>query len=183
MFFRERQQITILIVAGVIIGGFVLFRYLPLHKRRKVVRQIRAAQALAVTKGTANSRQLPLFEEQVQKLQKTVGNYEASIPAQRALGVFLQRINDLMNEYGLTEQVIEPDAEIRADELQCIQVKMQCKGQLEQLFSFYKGLRGLDRLIRIERVKLENDNSFSGKVSMETKAIIYYSAEAGKDRG
>ena len=179
MFFRKRQQITIFIAAGAIIGGFVLFRYLPLHKKIKAVRQIKAAQTLAITKGAADSIKLPIFEEQVRNLQKTVGNFEANIPAQRSLGVFLQRITNLMNEYDLTEQVIAPEGEKEADELHCIPVKMQCKGQLAQLFAFYKGLRGLDRLIRIERVKLENDERFSGEVNMETKAIIYYKAKAG----
>lgn len=179
MFFQEKQQITIFIVAGAIIGGFVLFRYLPLQKRIKTVRQIRAVQTKAINQGSADSKQLPVFEEKLQKLQKMVGNYETNIPAQRALGDFLQRITNLMNKYSLKEQVIAPGAEIEADELHCIPVEMRCKGRLTQLFEFYKGLRGSDRLIRIEHVKLENDDSYSGEVSMETKAIIYYRAKAG----
>jgi len=35
-------------------------------------------------------------------------------------------------------------------------------------------------LIRIERVELVNDNNFSGEVSMQTKAVIYYRDKVGQ---
>ena len=161
-------------------GGFVLFRYLPLQKRIKAVKQTSAAQRLAIAKGTVDGGQLPLLKEQLLKLQRKLGNYEANIPEQRALGVFLQRIANLMNEHNLREQVIEPRKEIGADELNCIPVSMKCKGKLTQVFEFYRRLQGLDRLVRIEQVKLRNDSDFSGEVSMETKAVVYYRAEVGK---
>jgi hypothetical protein len=40
-------------------------------------------------------------------------------------------------------------------------------------------LQTLDRLIRIEQIKLSNDGKYKGQVSMETKAVIYYRAKVG----
>jgi len=170
MVFRERQQIAICAVAVAMVGGFVLLRYLPLQKR--------AAQTLAVAEAWRQSRQLPVLKEQLLKLQRAVGNHEANIPAQMALGVFLHRIAKLMNEHHLKEQVIAPGKEIEVDELNCIPVDMQCKGRLKQIFEFYGRMQELDRLVRIEQVKLVNDNDFSGEVSMQTKVFIYYRPEA-----
>jgi hypothetical protein len=51
---------------------------------------------------------------------------------------------------------------------------MHCRGKLARLFEFYKSLQSLDRLVRIEKVKLENDGELTGEVSMETRAIIFY---------
>ena len=178
MFFRERQQIVICVVAGVMAGGFVLFRYLPLRKSVKAVEQARTAQTLVITKASRQSAELPALKKQVVKLQEAVGNYEANIPSQKALGVFLHRIANLMNEQNLKEPQIRPGKEIEADELNCITVEMQCKGELEQIFEFYKLLQGLDRLVRIEQVKLVNGSDFNGEVSMQTKAVIYYRAGA-----
>jgi len=177
MLFRERQQITICVAAAAIIGGFVLFRYLPLRQEIKAVEQTRAAQTLAISKGTADSGQLPLLEEQLVKLRTRLENYQANIPQERAVGVFLGKIADLMKEHKLTEQKITPDEEIESDRFRCMPVSMECKGQLTQIFKFYRRLQGLDRLVRIERVKLRNGSDFSGEVSMETKAVIYYRAE------
>ncbi len=180
MLFRERQQLTICVVAGVIVGGFVLFRYLPLRRTMKALRQTKVAQTLTIAKGTADNKQLSLLEEQLRKLQRELENYEANIPGPRALGTFLHRIADLMNEHNLSEQVIESRKEVKSEELNCKPVNMQCKGKLARIFEFYRRLQGLDRLVRIEQVKLTNDSDYDGQVSMEARAVIYYRAKVGQ---
>ena len=180
MLFRERRQITICVAAAVMVCGFVLFRYLPLQRKTKFLRQAYAAQMLAISKASAESQQIPTIREQLLQLQTTVGNYERQIPAQRELGEFLQRIANLMNERNLQGQLIQPGKEIKAGELNCIPVNVQCKGKLSQIFEFYRRVQGLDRLVRIEHVKLVNDGDFGGEVIMQTEAVIYYRAEVGQ---
>jgi Tfp pilus assembly protein PilO len=84
-----------------------------------------------------------------------------------------------MNEYNLKEQSIEPGDIIEAETFNCMPVSMKCRGRLSQIFNFYEHLQGLDRLIRIEQIKLSNDAGYNGQVSMETKAVIYYKAGIG----
>ena len=172
--FREKQQILIFCLAGILVAGFLLFGYLPLHKRLKALKQARAEQELVIAKASAESRQLPAFEERLLQLQRATQNYERQVPGQRDLGAFLHRIADLMNEQNLKEQLIQPGEEIEAEKLNCIPVNMQCKGRLKQIFEFYRRLQELDRLVRIEQVKLVNDGDFNGQVGMQTKASIYY---------
>jgi len=178
MLFKERQQIVICVLAGAIVGGFLLFRHLPLRKKARTVEQMKAKQIFAIAKASAESKQLPVLEEQLLKLQAKVANYETNIPVQRELGVFLHKVADLMNEHNLKDQVVAPGKEIEADELKCIPVDMQCKGRLAQVFEFYKQLQRLDRLVRIERMELVNDSDFGGEVNMQTKMVIYYRPEA-----
>ena len=90
------------------------------------------------------------------------------------LGAFQQQISDLMKKHGLTEQLIEPGEELEADEVTCKPVSIQCKGRLEQVYNFFDSLESLDRLVRIERVQLTNDNEYSGQVSMQAKTVIFY---------
>ena len=179
MFFRERQQITICVVAGVVACVFMLFWYLPLHRKIKAIRQTKAAQSLVIAKGAADSKKISIIKEQLLELQTRLANYEANIPEQNTFGDFLGRIADLMNENNLTEQEITPAGEIKSDKFNCIPVTMRCKGKLGQIFKLYRQLQRLDRLVRIELVKLSNDSDFNGQVSMETKAFIYYRANAG----
>ena len=179
MFFRERQQITICVVAGAIVCVFLLFGYLPLHKRIKAVNQAKTAQSLAIAKGAADGRQLPLLKEQLLKLQNKLGNYKAYIPEKNTFGGFLGSVTDLMNENNLKEQEVTPGEEVKAGQFNCIPVSIRCKGELTQIFRLYRQFRELDRLIRIEQVKLSNDSGYKGQVSMETKAIIYYRAKVG----
>lgn len=178
MVFREKQQITIFVLAGVMIGGFIVFRYLPLQQRIKAVKQEHAAQRLAIARASAESQQTATVKEQLLELQTAVENYEVNIPAQRSLGEFLQRIANLMNEHNLREQLIQPGNEIETDKLNCIPISIQCKGGLKQIFGFFRSLEQLDRLVRIEEVELVNGGDFSGEVGMQTKAAIYYRTEA-----
>jgi Tfp pilus assembly protein PilO len=182
--FRDKQQIAICAAAVAMVCGFVLLRYLPLQRRMKYIRQVQAAQMLALSKASAESGQIPIIREELLQLQTAVGNFERQIPAQRELGEFLQKIANLMNENNLREQVIQPGKEINAGELNCIPVNMQCKGKLSQIFEFYRRVQGLDRLVRIEHVKLTNDGDFSGEVTMQTEVVIYYSprSEAGRSQ-
>ncbi len=180
MLFRERQQIVICAAVAVMTGAFVLLRYLPLQKKIKAVEQAHAVQTVAIAKASRQSEQLPALKEQLLKLQTAVGNYEANIPSKRALGVFLHRIANLMNEHNLTKQMVQPGKEITTEELSCVPVNMQCKGRLKQIFEFFRRLQNLDRLVRIEQVKLVNDTDFSGQVSMQTKVVIYYRPKGKK---
>jgi Tfp pilus assembly protein PilO len=172
--FRDKKQIAICAAAGTMVIAFVLFRYLPLRQRIKAAERIKAAQRLAISKASMEKAQMPMLRKQLLALQQTVGNYQASIPDETNLGVFLQQIADLMSKHNLKEQVIAPCKEIAVEGLNCIPVDMQCKGRLAQIFEFYKGIQELERLIRIEKVNLTNDADFSGQVSMRAKVVIYY---------
>jgi len=161
-------------VAGAVVAVFVLFSYLPLRQRVKTVELTKTAQTLAISKASMERVKLSAIKEQLLKLKRTVENYKVSIPAKRDLGLFLQQIAELMSKHNLKEQVIAPGKKIVVKELSCIPVDMQCKGTLAQVFEFHKQMQRLDRLIRIEQVKLTNDNDFSGEVNMQTKVVIYY---------
>ncbi len=181
MFFGKRQQIIILILAGMLVADFTLFGYLPLRERMRAVEQKRALQALGIVKASAQNAQLLALKEELVKLGRAVGNYERQIPQERALGEFLHRIADLMDGHNLREQLIQPGKEIQADELRCIPVSMQCKGRSRGIFEFLKSLQSLDRLVRVEQVRLVNDRDFNGMVSMEISAVVYY--RSGAEQG
>lgn len=180
MVWWSRQQITIFAIGAGLVCVFVVFWYLPLRRETNAIKQAKTERAMAITKGTTNARRLPLVEEQLRTLQRQFGGCEASIPEQRSLGEFLQRIADLMKEHNLKNEVVTPGDEIEADKFNCIPVSMQCKGELAQISKFYSRLQNLNRLVRIEQVKLTNDENYSGHVTMETEAVIYYRAKVEK---
>jgi Tfp pilus assembly protein PilO len=177
MLFRERKQIVICLAAAAMVGGFVLFRYLPLRGKMRAVESRLFETQAAVDKAQAQSEQLPALREKLLILQRAVGNYQRQVPCHRELGGFLQGIAELMNRQNLTGQVIQPGREVNLEQLICIPISMKCEGRLAQIFEFFKSLQALDRVVRIEQVKLINDSDFNGRVSMQTEAVIYYRAE------
>ena len=177
MIFRERQQVLICIAAVVMVGGFFLFRYLPSRKKLRSLGQQRVEKTLEITKASNDSLLIPTIEEQLEKFREVAENYEKNVPAKRSLGEFLHRITDLMASHELKDQVVQPGEEIASGRLNGIPISMQCKGDLKQIFKLFKSLEGLERLIRIEQVKLSNAKDFSGDVTMQTKGVIYYRSE------
>jgi Tfp pilus assembly protein PilO len=178
----KKKQVLICAVAVMLVVDFVWFGCLPLRKTMKSIKQTKTSLRLAIEKGIAGGRQLPMLKEQLQKLQQDASKFELNVPGQRDLGEFLQQLADLMTENNLREQSVAPQDETRAEGLGYIPIKIQCKGKLARIFEFYKRLQTLDRLVRVEQVNLANDSSFSGEVSMETKVVIFYRPEADSVR-
>lgn len=174
MIFREKKQLVICATAAAVIAGFALLVYLPLRSRLNSLAKAKAEQSLIVATASAQSAELPLLENKLVSLQAMVRNYEQNVPADRQLGTFLQQIAALMNEHNLRDQIVQPDREIQLEDLGCIPVSIQCRGSLRQIFGFFRSLQHLNRLIRIEQIRLANDGKLSGDVSMQTSVIIYY---------
>lgn len=123
---------------------------------------------------------LPKVKNEISKLEMQAADFEMKIPQDRDLGYFLQQITEYMNNYNLSEQYVSPGNEFIVEDLHCIPVVMRCKGRLDEIFSFYKSLRDMGRLIKIDSLVLDNDKGFTGNIRMETNALIYYRKEQGK---
>lgn len=180
MLFRQRQQTVIFVLGFVMVGAFVAFRYFPLKQKLNTVRgQLKRTQNnIALVSG--RQKLFLALEEKLLKLQETVGNFDKTIPTERALGQFLQKIADVMDSHKLGEQLIQPGREVEDEEVNCIPIEMQCKGHLAQIFEFYKSLPNLDRIVRLEQVELKNSDDLDGQVSMYMKAVIYYRPQKEK---
>ncbi|MEJ2649197.1 MAG: type 4a pilus biogenesis protein PilO [Sedimentisphaerales bacterium] len=178
MFF-EKKQIVIIAVATAAFSGFILFRYIPLSRSISAVKSARAEQNMIIAKGISDAEQLKVFTDQLNKLKEKLDNYEAKLPGQKDLGLFLKQIAGLMDGHNLSNQAIQPLEEVRTSQLICIPISMECTGSLTNLFEFYGNLQSLDRAIRINQVKLKNGTDFSGEVRMSTQIVIYYRTQAG----
>jgi Tfp pilus assembly protein PilO len=171
---KNKQQISVYIVAGMLITDFIFFGYLPSHQRIKSLSRASAQQAQIISNAAAQQTALPEMRKKLQQYLDMTENFEAVIPAQRKLGEFLQQIDNIIRENELTNQIVAPEAEIKAEDVSCIPIAIECKGSLLHIFKFFQSLQQLDRLVRVEHVKLENDKSFNGIVKMNTRIVIFY---------
>lgn len=178
MRFFNRRQFMILSVACVVMGAFLLLRHLPLQRSKAAVRKAFLDQERVMAQAQAQVQQLPQLREQVEKLRLEAGDFEAKVPCGKpAYGRFLQQITELMSKHHLQEQSVQPRKEVQAEQVNCIPVNVRGKGNLKQIFQFFKSLQKLDRQIRISRVELTNPkglNNDEAKVSMEVDIGIYY---------
>lgn len=171
---RRNEQTWICIVAALFVSDFILCGYIPSHERLKSLEQARARQSRMIRTATAQSAELPALRQRLRRIHQTVERYDACVPAERALGTFLQQIAAIMTQHHLTNQVVVPGKELQVSDLACIPVQITCHGTLADIFDFFTGLQKLDRLIRFEKVVLKNDSEFTGQVGMQTDAMIFH---------
>jgi Tfp pilus assembly protein PilO len=179
----QRQQIWVYVVGVLFLADFVFYGYLPSHRRLQSLEQARIQQERLIQTTESQERALPALEQSLKTLGKAVLRYDDTVPAERALGPFLGQIANIMTEHSLTDQVVEPGGETQAGELNCIPVRMNCKGSLNGIFGFFNDLQGLGRLVRIEKVTLKNDGDYTGQVTMQTEAMIFYRPQRQQGTG
>ena len=177
---HRRQQVWVCIIAGLFVCDFIVCAYLPLQQRLTSLRQAKAEQRRVLDMAAGQGEELSGLRARLRDTQRLVDQFEVSVPSDNALGAFLQQVTTLMTGQKLTDQVVLPGAEAESDGLGCIPISMTCRVTLANLFGFFRELQSLDRLVRIESVKIENDGTFSGQLTMQTEAYIFYHAKASR---
>jgi len=171
---HRRQQVWVCVIAGLFLCDFVLCAYLPAQQRLASLKDARMEQRRTIDMAAGQNGELPGLKARLRDTLRLVEQFETAVPSDKALGVFLQRVTMLMAEEKLTEQVVLPGKELEAGELGCIPIQMSCQGTLTNLFNFFRELQALNRLVRIETVKIENDAAFGGQLTLQAEAFIFY---------
>jgi Tfp pilus assembly protein PilO len=170
----EKQQIVILVLVLTAIVCFVFFRYLPLTKKARQIENEKQQQMVLLDQLKDRNSQIAELKEKLFELRDFTADYDARIPDSRMFAVMWQQVADIMNHYGLTDQLVQPGKEIKGPNLTCIPINIQCKGTMQSIFDFLESVDKLDRLMQIEQLALENDNDFSGNLKMDAQAYVYY---------
>jgi Tfp pilus assembly protein PilO len=174
MYFWQRQQLTIVVIAIVVTAWFLFVSYLPLRQGEKMTLEaIEVQHNYSLRTGTEVGR-LPNLRKRLEQLEMAFTDYEDRVPLSTQLGLFLQQMANVMDTYHLKDQLIEPGTAVTTSRLNCIPVNIRCAGELRQIFGFFKSLEGLNRAFRIERVQLSNDRELTGEVKMHISLYIYY---------
>jgi Tfp pilus assembly protein PilO len=170
----QKQQLWVLAIGVLFVADFVFCGYWPSQSRLTALKEKRANYEQTIEMGRAKGAQLQTVCKRLSDTEETVNHYDAYVPAEGSLGTFLRQASELMTQHQLADQVVVAGRETQAGDLVCIPVHITGAGELKNIFSFFKGLRNIDRLVRIDRTTLKNDNGFSGRVTMEAEVVIYY---------
>lgn len=172
----RRQQRWVYIIAALFVCDFVACGYLPSRQRLTALERVGAEQRRIIAMAAAQSAELPGLEQRLRDMKNAVEGFDLRVPADRALGTFLQQMAGIMTDCRLAEQVVLPGKEGKTNDLNCVPIHIACKGTLADLFRFFTKLQSLDRLVRIEKVAMENDTDLTGQISMQVEAVIFEQA-------
>lgn len=170
----DKQQLIIVGLGVVILCGFGIFQYIPVIRQKHAIREGMAQQDQLSEMICSQSALLPELKQQEKQLQEELIPFFKKLPQGRHFSQLWQQIADVMNECKLTDQLVQPGEELKSDQLCSIPLTLECRGSLEQLFAFFQAMENMDRLVRFEEVKLENDSDFNADVKLNAKANVYY---------
>lgn len=174
MRFLEKQQLIIVGLAVAIVAGFVFFGYIPLAKKTQAIRNTQLQHLEDNLKVKEQAQQLPIIVSRTDRLAEKIDNFDRKIPCVREFGSLCDRIAAVMVKCGLKDQVIQPQTEVAGEEICRIPIRMQCSGNLREVFLFFKSLEDFERVIRIEELSLIGDNEGRGQIKVTANANVYY---------
>ncbi len=177
----KKQQAWVYAIAALFVVDFVFYGYLPSHRRLQTLKRSRAQKEQVIAMGVSQAEALDVLEKRLTDTRDAVKDYDLSVPRDSALGVFLRQITDIMTDHELSNQSVIPGETLETDALHCIPVRMNCTGTLSGVFGFFHGLQSSKRLVRIEKVTLQNSSEFGGTVTMQTEAVIFYRPEKAQE--
>ena len=171
----RKRQMWVYVIAALFVCDFVACGYLPSRQRLASLTRTWTQQRKTIAMAAAQSAELPGLERRLREMKKAVESFDLRVPADRALalGTFLQQIAGIMTDCRLVEQVVLPGKEVKTDDLNCVPIHVACKGTLTDIFRFFTRLQSLDRLVRVQKVTLDNDTDLTGQVSMRVEAVIF----------
>ncbi len=170
----DRHQTMILVLGAAILVGFGVFRYIPIVRKKLELKKQMAQQSLSMEEIKEYSRRLPELKLQIKELEGKQSDYLTKIPEGKQFSQLWQQIAEIMNECKLQDQLVQPGAEQKSDDLCCIPLQIECKGTLAQIFEFVQSVEQFDRLVCFEELQLENSDNFSAIVKMNAKVKVYY---------
>jgi Tfp pilus assembly protein PilO len=169
-----RPQTWVFVIACLFVCDFILCGYVPAQKRLRSLEQARARQLQTIQLAAAQSAELRGLRHRLRDTRQTADRYDTCVPPERAVGTFLQQIAAIMTKHHLTDHMVVPAEELPGDAQNCIPMQVTCKGSLGDIYGFFRDLQSLERLVRIEKVTLQNNNELTGLVTLQMNAAIFY---------
>ncbi|MBW8016372.1 MAG: type 4a pilus biogenesis protein PilO [Planctomycetes bacterium] len=169
----DKQQIIIIVVAVISLGGFGVLRYRPLAAKTRSIKAARAQFLTGDEKVKTQARQLPILNAKMEQKKKQIGDYDRKIPFGRRFASLYDEITAVMKKHNLSEQLIQPGRETVGEEISSIPITINCSGGLKDIFEFFRSIESFDRLIRIEDIEMVSELD-QDIVAVKAGAIVYY---------
>jgi len=176
----DKQQIVLVLATLLLMGGFGVFRYLPLLKQRQALDATYEQNRQALEQIQSQDVRLPELAQRLQEHRAQAAMFNTRIPAGRSFAELWGQIADQMNQCHLSDQLVQPGSPVESDRLGSIPLTIACTGSLQDLYAFFRAIEQWDRLIRFDQVELTNDSAFGGSVKLNAKAQLYYQPESKK---
>jgi type IV pilus assembly protein PilO len=143
----------VVVCAGAVFGFW--YFYVSEVQSDIAMRQTRlTALRTDIDKGIATARQLPQFEDQVNKLEQRLESLRAVLPEEKDVADILRRIQGLAAKSNLAIQRFQPGKVVQQKLYAEIPYKLQAEGTYHNLGYFFDQISKFPRIINISEISL-----------------------------
>jgi type IV pilus assembly protein PilO len=155
----------VVVCAGAVFGFW--YFYVSEVQADIAMRQTRLnALRTDIDKGVATARQLPQFEDQVNKLEQRLESLRQVLPEEKDVADILRRIQGLATKSNLALQSFRPGKVVQQKLYAEIPYKLQAEGTYHNLGYFFDQISKFPRIINVSEISLK------AKVPPEPNATI-----------
>jgi Tfp pilus assembly protein PilO len=166
---------------------------------RPGLRELKASQAQITDKQAkvgAQQNQLGnignLYASIVQ-LDEEMRDFRVRLPAERRFGEFLNDLSERLKKCKIDDYAVQPRPALRVDGSKLpatmklaagttiLPVGISFRGSFRQMFDFLEGMESLQRLSRVESIKVVNDQQHPGEVTVELTLHTYQHSAANEN--
>jgi len=169
---RYEQPITVALIFGVV-GLYVFMVHLPQKRQLKRLEQEYRGQEEKFLRAKAEYSHLAELNKSVTLLRDVVGHLYRRMPAKGEFGSSLETIIAGLNTSKLITEEISPQSPKSAEKFSELPININFKGSFENICVFLAGLENLDRLIRIENLRLEGDAGSTPVIKAKMVLNVY----------
>jgi Tfp pilus assembly protein PilO len=152
--------------------------YWPQAQRLDELREQMAQREQTLTVSAEKVSVVPTMLREVEALKARYKGWERRLPKRKELGEFLKEISGYMAEHDLTNQSIEPGSPTRERLFHRFPIIIRFEGDYMQTAAFLKRLDGMQRLTRIQRLRVSrprsSDKERTDDLKVEMQLNIYF---------
>jgi Tfp pilus assembly protein PilO len=170
----DRDQLKVLAVFVVVVGGFGLGIWLPARQERTSLQQ-RIDKAQGMLAKARQSPSVKSWHQTVASLEKRVAGSTQRVPARNELVQVLRGVSEVLNKRGVVDQQVSTEPAEPFGQFASTRVVVKFKGTFPDAHAVVNRVEGMPRLIQVDQFEVANLSSGGAKplrVHLELRAFF-----------
>jgi Tfp pilus assembly protein PilO len=166
---------------GAIAVAYLTLIWLPSRRAIKEWRGQVETEQRAVAQATELSAMLVASQQELEKTNAVIAQWEKTAPGKRDIPALFGQINALAKDAGLTISRFDPQPTLAYEKLQEIPITVVCSGTFAELFGFVRLIEGLPATIWVESLRLEKAAQDAKDVRCELNLAVFSNNQQSSD--
>jgi Tfp pilus assembly protein PilO len=173
----KRAQCILGLTIALGLLGFYLLGYRPTTRWLAALQMQIDSKRRDLSADQNRARNLPAVLREVQRLERSVQDYDRQFPRQVELGQFIKDLTQVSQQLSMQELKLQPLASKRADGFYEQPIQLSFQGDFLNVASFLRQVEDLQRLTRIRRLIIKNKTGKPGVVEVTDMVTSVYFSE------